>query len=202
MIFSAAMVSPAKRLRAPAIIGQRHQRAQRRQVAHVGAEIAFKSPERGDHRRRHAIFLFGARKRRRISLDMRLALLHPVGRGHAAGKLGEHLAEYALAAIAIDDALVVDEIGRGLADRALRNAGRNRLLFQFGQKAIETRAVMATGCTRNGCCSRRSGKARCDRSGPAPLLRTSQARLRRAGTGVSSIAASQIPVGFASRGLH
>ncbi len=100
-----------KSLGAAAIIGQRHQRAQRRQVAHVGAEIALQPPERGDHGRRHAIFLLGARECRGIGLDVGLALLHPVGRGHAAGEFGEHLPEHALAAVAVDDALVVDEVG-------------------------------------------------------------------------------------------
>ena len=132
-------------LRAAAIIGQRHQRAQRRQIAHVGAEIAFQSPERGDHRRRHAIFLFGARERRRIGLDRGLALLHPVGRGHAAGEFGEHLPEHALAAVAVDDALVVDEIRRGFRDRALRHAGGDGLLLQVGEEAVERHAVVAGG---------------------------------------------------------
>ena len=92
---------------------------------------------------------------------MRLALLHPVGRGHAAGKFGEHLTEHALAAITVDDALVVDEIGRGLADRALRNAIRKRLLLQLRQEAIEAGAVMATGRARNDSAgsSRRRGKS-------------------------------------------
>ena len=146
-------------LRAAAVIGQRDQRAQRRQVAHVGAEIAFQSPERGDHSRRHAIFLFGARERRGMSLDPGLALLHPVDRGHAAGELGEHLPEHALAAIAVDDALVVDEIGRGFRQRALRHAGRDRLRFQVGEEAIETHAVVA-GCAARGGSGNRFGRCR------------------------------------------
>ena len=97
-------------LGAAAVIGQRHQRGQRRQFAHVGAEIAFQSPERGDDRRRHAIFLLGARERRGMGFDFGLALLHPVHRRHPRGELGKHLPEHALAAIAVDDALVVDEV--------------------------------------------------------------------------------------------
>ena len=66
-----------------------------------------------------------------------LALLHPEVGGHAAGEFGEHLAEHALAAVAVDDALVVHEVGRGLRDRALRHAGGDRLLLQLGEEAIE-----------------------------------------------------------------
>ena len=127
------------------------------QIAHVGAEIAFQSPERGDHGGRHAIFLFRARKRRGIGLDLRLALLHPERRCHAAGELGECLAEHALAAVTVDDALVVDEVRRGFGHRALRHAGGDRLLFQVGKEAVEIHAVVqdaarglgaaATGCS-------------------------------------------------------
>ncbi len=96
---------------AAAVIGQRNQRTQRRQVAHVGAEIAFQSPERGDDGRRHAVLLLGAGKGSRMRLDRGLALLHPIDCGHAPGELGEHLPEYALAAVAVDDSLVVNEVG-------------------------------------------------------------------------------------------
>ena len=60
------------------------------------------------------------------------------------------LAKDALATISVDDTLVVDEIGGGLADRALRNPGRDSLLLQLGQEALEICAVMATGCARTG----------------------------------------------------
>ena len=94
-----------------------------------------------------------------MRLDPGLALLHPVGRGHAPGELGEHLSEHALAAVAVDDTLVVDEVGRSLADRALRDARGHRLLFQFSEEAVERQAVMAGGGTgdRRG---RRSGRGR------------------------------------------
>ncbi len=72
-----------------------------------------------------------------MSFDLGLALLHAVGRGHAAGEFSEHLAEHALAAVAVDDALVVDEVGRSLGQRARGNAGGDRLLFQLSEKAVE-----------------------------------------------------------------
>ena len=58
------------------------------------------------------------------------------------GEFGEHLAEHALAAVAVDDALVVDEVGRGLGERALRHAGRDRLLLEVGEEAVERHAVV------------------------------------------------------------
>ena len=65
----------------------------------------------------------GAIECRPVGSDPLLPLLHPVGRGHASCKLGEYLPEHALAAIAIDDALVVDQIRRCFRDRELRYPG-------------------------------------------------------------------------------
>src|SRR5205814_4189661 len=126
---------------------------QRRQAAHVGAKIALQPPERRDHRGRHAILLLGAREGGGVSLDPRLALLHAVARGHAARELGEHLPEHALAAVAVDDALVVDEIGRSFRNRPLRHPVRDRLLFQISEEAVEGHAVVAGGAARGWCCS-------------------------------------------------
>jgi hypothetical protein len=53
--------------------------------------------------------------------------------------------QHALAAVAIDDALVVDEIGRGLGQRARRDAGGDGLLFQVSEEAVEAGAVVAGG---------------------------------------------------------
>jgi hypothetical protein len=150
-------------LGAAAVIGQRHQRGQRRQIAHVGAEVALQSPERGDHRRRHAVFLLGARKRGGVGLDALLALLHAVGRRHAARELGEDLAEHALAAVAVDDALVVDEVGRRRRQGPLRHAFVHRALLEVGEEFVKGRAAMARrrarrcgGCPRwRGCAGRR-----------------------------------------------
>ena len=104
------------------------------QLAQLGAETALQPPERGDHRRRHAIFLFGAGERRRMYPDSRLRILcGAVGRP-VAGEFGEYLAEHALAAVAVDDALVVDEVGRGLGQRALRDAGRDGLRLRSARK--------------------------------------------------------------------
>src|SRR4029453_7456803 len=102
-------------------------------------------PERRNHRRRHAIFLLGARECGGVSLDPRLALLHPVARGHAAGELREYLPEHALAAGAGYDALVVDEMERSFRNRPLRDAFRDRLLLQISEEAVEGHAVVAGG---------------------------------------------------------
>ena len=123
------------------------------QLAQLGAKTALQPPERGDHRRRHAIFLLGARERRRMHPDSRLRILcRAVGRP-VSGEFGEHLAEHALAAVAVDDALVVDEVGRGLGQRALRDALRHRLLLEVGEEAVERHAVVTgrrTGRARSG----------------------------------------------------
>ena len=146
-------------LAAAAIIGQRHQRGQHRQVAHIGAEIALQAPERRDDRRRHAIVLLSAGECRRMHLDMLLAVLHPVDRRHAAGEFGEQLAEYALAAVAVDDALVVGEVGRCCGDGALRHAFGHGALLQLGEKAVEALAVMTGGGAHRGR-RLRSGRSR------------------------------------------
>ena len=88
---------------------------------------------------------------------------------------GEHLPEHALAAVAVDDALVVDEVGRGFRERALRHPGRDGLLFQLGEEAIERHAVVAGRAARAGR-RRRSGRSAADvrlsrcRRRPAALL--------------------------------
>jgi hypothetical protein len=75
----------------------------------------------------------------------------PVARGHAAGELGEHLPEHALAAVAVDDALVVDEIGRSFRNRPLRHPGGDGLLFQISEEAVEGHAVVAGGAAWDWC---------------------------------------------------
>ncbi len=146
-------------LAAAAVISQGHQRGQHRQVAHVGAEVAFQSPERGNHGGRHAVVLLGAREGRGVGPDPRLPLLHAEGCRHAAGELGKNLPEHALAAVAIDDALLVDEVGLRLADRLLRHAFGDRALLQLGQEAFEARAIVAGRRARRRRCgrTRRSG---------------------------------------------
>ena len=153
-------------LRAAAIIGQRHQRAQRRQIAHIGAEIALQPPERGDYRGRHAIVALGARECCRVSLDACLALLHPVIGGHAPRKLGEQLAEYPLAAVAVDDALVINEVGRGDRQRALRHAFGGGIAFQPGQELLKVLAAMAAGAALRLCRGRQHQGRRQRRGDP------------------------------------
>ena len=67
-------------------------------------------------------------------------------------EFGEHLAEHALATVAVDDALVVDEVGRGLGQRALRDALRHGLLLEVGEKTIEAHAIVAGRATAWGHC--------------------------------------------------
>src|SRR5437763_12501241 len=70
-----------------------------------------------------------------------------------AGEFGEHLAEHALAAVAVDDALVVDEIGCGFGQSALRDALRHCLLLEVGQETIEAQAIVARRAAARGGCN-------------------------------------------------
>jgi hypothetical protein len=102
-------------------------------IAHIGAEVAFQRPERDDHRGGHAVLLLDALEHLGIGLDLRLAHLDAVAGGHAVGKFQKCLGEDALAAIDIDDALIVSEKRRGLADRALRYALRHGFALEIGE---------------------------------------------------------------------
>ena len=137
-------------LGAAAVVCQRHQRRQRMQLAQFGAKTALQPPERGDHGRRHPIFLLGAVECCRMHPDSRLRIFCRAIGGPVPGEFGEHLAEHALAAVAVDDALVVDEVGCGFGERALRHAGGDRLLPEVGEEAIETHAVVAGRAAARG----------------------------------------------------
>ena len=52
----------AEEVGAAAVIGERGDRAQDFVVAEIGAEVALQAPEGGEHRRRHAVLLFDARR--------------------------------------------------------------------------------------------------------------------------------------------
>ena len=57
---------------------------------------------------------------------------------------------HTVSAIAIDDALVVDESVRGLRQRLLRHTGGDRLLLEVGEEAVERHAVMAGRAAARG----------------------------------------------------
>src|SRR5436190_9103702 len=126
-----------------------------------------------------------------MGLDALVALLHAIGRGHAAGELGEDLSEHALAAVAVDDALVVDEVGRSRRQRPLRYAFAHRALLEIGQKPVERGAAMTGRSARRGgggpgCSSAGGRKAGRRRRGPwrrRALLRLLLKQLRRGGGG-------------------
>jgi hypothetical protein len=46
--------------------------------------------------------------------------------------------------------LVVNQVGRGLAERALRHPGGDSLLFQISEEAIEACTIVASGRARGG----------------------------------------------------
>src|SRR6202163_553191 len=134
----------AEHIRAAAVIGKRRQRREYFLLAEIGAEVALQPPEGGDHRRRHAELLIRAREHRAVLLDQLAASLDAIGRDHAVGEFDEGLVEDALAAVDVDDALVVDHLGRGRRKRPLRNAGAYRLAPELVEPAIEARAGAAT----------------------------------------------------------
>ena len=145
-------------LGAAAVVRQRHQRRQRMQLAQFGAKTALQPPERGDHGRRHPIFLLGAVERCRMHPDSRLRIFcRAIGRP-VPGEFVEHLPEHALAAVAVDDALVVDEVGCRFRQRPLRHAGGDRLLLEVGEEAVERHAVVAGRAA-----ARSGGRDRCCR---------------------------------------
>ena len=109
---------PAKSLAAPAVVGERGDGAERLVFAQIGAEVGLQSPERDDHRRRHAELLLDARECCGIGLDQLLAALNAITGGHAAGEFEKRLGEDALAAIDIDDLLIVGEARRNRGDGA------------------------------------------------------------------------------------
>ncbi len=142
----------AEHLGAPAIIGERHQRTDRVILAHVGAEIAFEPPEGGGHRGRNAVLLLGTIEDRLVFMDFGCALLQPVGRQHLAREFEEALGEDALAAVDVDDALVVDEVGRRSVDSAPRNALGCGLGLEAAEPAVEAAGSAAVGCRGSGGC--------------------------------------------------
>ena len=138
----------AEHLRAAAVVGERRQRLDRLVLALAAAEIALESPERGDHRRRHAEFLFLAREQRLVLLDLGGAVREPSAGQHLVGDLQEVLGEEALPAVDIDDALIEHQIGRGGGDRGLAKCPGPRLLLEGGEPRLE-------GCR---CCGSSPGR--------------------------------------------
>src|ERR1700730_12923145 len=117
----------AEHIRAAAVIGKRRQRRKYFLLAETGAEAGLQSPECGDHCRRYAELLLRAREHRAVLLDQLAASLDAIGGDHAVGEFDEGLVEDALATVDVDDALVVDHLGRRRRKRPLRNAGAYRL---------------------------------------------------------------------------
>ena len=89
-----------------AIIGERCDRADHRQVAPHGAEIGLQPPDRHQHRTRHAEALFDALEGARMPLQHVGATFEAASGHHAAGELLEALLEHALATIFLDHALI------------------------------------------------------------------------------------------------
>ena len=133
----------AEHVRAPAVIGKRGERADRIVLAHAGAEIAFETPKAGDHRGGHAILLLGAVEHRLVFAHLCLPLLQPGGGHELAGEFQKAQRKDALAAVDIDDALVINQVGRRRRDGAARDALRQGL-------GLEAREPGLRNCRRCG----------------------------------------------------
>jgi len=114
----------AEHLGTSTVVGERHQRAQHRQIAVVGAEVGLQSPEGDDDRRRHAELLLDAREQRGVAFDPARTGLQPMAVRHAAGELQEALLENFLSAVLVDDALVERRIGKRVFEGGAANALR------------------------------------------------------------------------------
>jgi hypothetical protein len=139
----------AKQLRPAAIERQRGERAQRRQVSDIAAEIGLQPPERDDRRRRHAILIFDALEGGGELLDALGAGVEAIFGDHAVGEFQERLREYALAAVLRDDVDVVAQIRRGGCERILRNAGSGGFAAELREPGLEIGRV-AAGLRENG----------------------------------------------------
>ena len=159
---------PAEHVRAAAVIGERHQRFDRVVLALAGAEIAFQSPERGDHGGRHAEVLLLPRKQGLVLLDLGGAARQPPARQHLVGNLEEVLRKEFLSAVDADDALIEHQVGRGRRDGGLRDARGRRLALEGGEPRLERCRVAAIRLAE--CRRRRADEQRRQRS-PNPLHR-------------------------------
>ena len=133
----------AEHVRAAAVIGERRQRFDRVVLALAGAEIAFQSPERGDHGGRHAEVLLLPRKQGLVLLDLGGAARQPPARQHLVGNLEEVLRKEFLSAVDADDALIEHQVGRGRRDGGLRDARGRRLALEGGEPRLERCRVAA-----------------------------------------------------------
>src|SRR5262249_32874812 len=111
-------------------------RAQYVVVAEIGAEVAFQTPERGQHLSRNSIFLLHARKQRGVLFDLGEAGWNSSTANHAVGKLQKGLVEHRLTVIAPDDRLIECHARRRRRDNARRDTLRSRLLFEVFKPAL------------------------------------------------------------------
>ena len=133
----------AEEFRTAAVIGERRQRLQDAEISEIAAEVAFQPPERGQHRRRHAVLLFDLGEQRGVLLHLLLAVRDARAADHAVGELQEGLLEHGLALVAPDDAGIEHQVGRGGRQDLRRNALLQRLGFELRQPRLEAAGVAA-----------------------------------------------------------
>ena len=156
----------AEEVGAAAVIGERGDRAEDFVVAEIGAEVALQAPEGGEHRRRHAVFLFDRSERGGMLLDLGEAVGNAAAAHHAVGKLQEGLLEHGLAVIAADDGRIEGHGRRGGGDYLLRNALRGGVLLELRKPLLVAAAIVAGG---GECRSRQYGAKDCGKRDSRPF---------------------------------
>src|SRR5581483_4662854 len=134
----------AEEIRAPAVVGQRRDRADDLiDAALVGAVVALQTPQRDDDGRRHAEALLDFRQQRGVGLGLLQPVLITAAAGHAAGELLEALLEDALPAVAADDRRVEGEAVERRRDGPPGNPLGRGLLPESGHPGLEAAGVAA-----------------------------------------------------------
>ena len=152
----------AEQLGPAAVVGQRRQRTQHRQIAHADAEVALQRPERDDHRARHAVILLGLRQQ--------LAMLLQRGVAVVMRFCEISLPEKAVKVCAKKPCLRSREMMPGSSvmpssaagDGGVRHAAGARLLAELVEPALEAAGVPAVGIVRLGGLAGVHGGRRCD----------------------------------------
>ena len=116
--------------RAPAIVGQRRERAQNGQLADDGAVVALERPEGGDHGTGHAVLLLDLGEQVAMLFQAGDAVLDAVLRNQLVGEGEEALGKEALLAVAADDARVHRHAVQDAGDGSPRDAAIERFLAE------------------------------------------------------------------------
>ncbi len=143
-----------------AVIGECGDGAENLVVAEIAAEVALQAPEGGEHRRRHAVFLFHLGEQLGVLLDLGEPVGDAAAANHAVGKLQEGLVEHRLAVVAAHDGRVEGHRRGRFGDHARRDALGGGFFLEILEPAfVGTGVAAARGQGR----ARQAGAERHDR---------------------------------------